>query len=91
MSLPETLILAAASWRLAFMVVREDGPLSMFARLRQRTTLGGLLECVFCASVWTAALLYVLWFVARPVVVVLAASGAGLMLASWTGVECKHD
>lgn len=89
MSLPDTLIIAAATWRLAFMLVREAGPFDVFARLRVRTTLGGMLECVFCTSVWTAALMLALWFIAWPVVVVLAASGAGLMLASWTGVEYR--
>lgn len=90
LSLPETLILATASWRLAFMLVREAGPLNVFARLRDRTTLGGMLDCVFCASVWTAMLMWLLWHtIARPVVVVLGVSGAGLMIASWTGVEYR--
>jgi len=90
-NLPDTLIIGVASWRLAFMLVREAGPLEMFARLRTRTTIGGLLECVFCSSVWAAALLWLLWHTPlRPVVYVLAASGAGLMIASWTGVEFKQ-
>jgi len=73
------------------MLVREAGPLNVFARLREHTTLGGLLECVFCASVWTAALLWLLWLTpGRPAVYVLAISGAGLIAASWTGVEFKQ-
>lgn len=92
MNLPDVLILGAASWRLAFMVVREDGPAHVFARIRQRSTLAGLLDCVFCMSVWAAVALWLLWLTpARPLVYIMAISGAGLMLASWTGVEFKND
>jgi hypothetical protein len=46
-----------ATWRIAFMLVREDGPGEIFTRLRNR--LGGslfdrLLGCVKCVGVWTA-------------------------------------
>ena len=43
---------ALATWRVAFLVAREDGPGKAFARLRR---LGGPLACVKCASVWAAA------------------------------------
>lgn len=86
----DLIILALACWRLAFMLVREAGPLDIFARLRARSTLGGLLDCVFCTSVWTAALALALWATPlRPVVMLFAVSGLALMAASWTGVEFK--
>lgn len=58
---------ALAVWRVAVMVVEEDGPWEMFARLRERagivtfpdgtvdrpaTLAAGVLSCVRCASVW---------------------------------------
>lgn len=39
MSALEFGILALAAWRLAYMLVREDGPFAMFARLRRRAGL----------------------------------------------------
>ena len=88
MSLPDVLIIAAAAWRLAYLVTKEDAPFRLMARLRSRTTIGGLLDCIKCASVWTAALMVLLWVTPlQPVVFVFAVSGAALMLASWTGVH----
>lgn len=88
MSALDLLILALACWRLAYMLVREDGPAHIFARLRARTTFGGLLECVFCTSIWTAVLVFAVWLTpARPVVEVLAISALALMAAKYTGVE----
>lgn len=81
-------VLSVASWRLAYMLVREDGPWGVFARLRAATTFGGLLDCVYCASVWTAAGMLLLWTIgglAQTFVYVLALSALGLMAASWTG------
>ena len=80
--------MALATWRLAYMLTYEMGPWGVFERLRGLTTLGGLLVCVYCTSVWAALALWVVWGTpARPLVYVLAVSGAGLMLASYTGVH----
>jgi len=50
--------LAALSvWRIAFLLVREDGPWHIFARLRQRLGsgfFGSLFKCVKCLGVWVA-------------------------------------
>ena len=84
----DLLILALACLRLAYMLVREDGPAHLFARIRARTTFGGLLECVFCSSVWTAVGVLVVWLTpVRPIVYPLAISGLALMAAKYTGVE----
>lgn len=90
MTLLSTLVMAVATWRLAYMLVYEDGPFRAFDRLREKTDLGGLLSCVKCSSIWTAALILVLWYmggVAQAFVLVLALSGAGLMLASFSGAD----
>lgn len=82
------LILAIATWRTAHLLVHEDAPFHFMARIRARTTFGGLLTCIKCASVWTAALLLLLWFTPLyPLVWIAALSGAALMLGSYTGAS----
>jgi hypothetical protein len=47
-----------AVWRMAHLVVREDGPWRLFAALRRRaesTMWGELLGCIYCMSLWVAA------------------------------------
>lgn len=81
------LVIALAAWRLAFMISSEHGPFRMFDTLRIRLPLGGLTTCVYCLSVWMAAGCYVLWLTPlAPVVMVLAISAGGLMLAHWSGI-----
>ena len=76
----EFIVLALATWRLANLLVNEDGPLYVFKRLREwvgieevtTVTAQGLqtayaaanpvaegLLCLWCTSVWCAALLLV--------------------------------
>lgn len=84
----EFVVIAAACWRTAHLLVYEEAPFRLMARVRERTTLGGLLSCMKCASVWTAALMLALWFTPlQPVVCLFAISGAALMLASYSGVN----
>jgi len=80
-------LLALAAWRLAYLLAKEDAPFKLMARIRQRTALGGLLTCIYCASVWTALLVFVLWqFEALRVIVTVAAiSGLALMAGNYTG------
>ena len=88
LSLLDLLVIALATWRLAFLLAREDAPFALLKRLRAKTTLGGLLNCLMCASIWCAALCYVLWQTPlQPIVVIAALSGAALMLASYTGAN----
>lgn len=101
MPLTDLLIIALAAWRLAYMLTSEDGPLAVFKRARdtlmkramnndydlQPGTWGALFSCVYCMSIWTGAVCYGLWFTPlQPVVIVLAVSAVGLMLASYTGL-----
>ena len=86
---------ALAAWRLSRLLVREDGPGEVFARLRARvgipqvghrqhdpiSVLYGILDCPFCASVWAAG---ILWIVRRwRVVDVLAAAGLAALFGAW--------
>lgn len=82
----DLLILALFTWRLAYMLVKEDGPFQVFARLRARTTIGGVLTCIYCMSVWTALLGYVLISTPLvPIVYVGAVSGGAMMMWRYTG------
>lgn len=82
------LILSLATWRLAYLMAKEDAPFRLMTRLRERTTFGGLLTCIYCSSVWAALAVLALWFTPfQPVVWLLAVSGAALMLGSYTGAS----
>jgi len=49
------LIGALAVWRITYALTYEDGPARVLARLREAAARwGSLLECFYCASVWTA-------------------------------------
>lgn len=86
MTLTELIIIGLACWRLAHLVVHEDAPWRIMARLRARTTLGGLLDCIYCASIWTAALCWLLQQTPLyPVVIIAAISGFAMMARSYTG------
>jgi hypothetical protein len=86
MSALEFIVIAIAGWRLAFFLTREEAPWRLMARFRERFSFGGLLSCIYCASVWTAVLCYLVWFTPlQPVIWMAALSGAGLMLAAYTG------
>jgi len=66
------LILAMATWRLSNLLVNEDGPGNMFARLRnlagvqehfdvQPNTVAGVFACIWCMSIWVGAMFGMLW------------------------------
>lgn len=88
------LILALACWRMAHFLVRDSGPFRVMSRIRRITKLGGLLSCKVCASVWTAALAWLLWesgsVVGRGIVMTAAVSGGALMIATYSGVNHDH-
>src|SRR5580765_3582828 len=65
--LPEFLVGALATWRVAHLVAKEDGPFDVVLRLRKRagdSVLGRLMDCPLCVSVW-AALPFAGWAVRR--------------------------
>src|SRR5664279_5209567 len=48
---------ALATWRVAHMVAHEDGPFDIIVRLRARagdSLIGGLMDCMYCLTVWVA-------------------------------------
>ncbi len=74
------------------LLVREDGPYDLFARLRtatKHTMVGRALECFYCTSLWVAApfafwLAGVTW---RWVVVWLALSGGACLLERFSAAR----
>lgn len=92
LSIPDLLVIALATWRLAFLMAAEKAPFQLMSKLRQRIPLGGLLTCLYCSSWWAALVMLVLWFTPLQVVVwVFAISAAGLMLGSYSGASAGHS
>jgi hypothetical protein len=82
----DLLVLVLATWRLAYLITKEDGPFKLAVRFRERFPLGGLTTCIFCASVWTAIVCYMLLLTPlAPIVYMAAASGGAMMLWRYTG------
>lgn len=78
------IILALATWRLSHMLVIEDCPYRLCARLRH--LVGGALMCIYCTSLWISVLMLVLWYTDLYVIVyVFAISGLALIMRSYTG------
>lgn len=71
-------ILVVAAWRLSCLIIYEDGPFDMLAKLRDLAGVhydeygtivgegffGSLLTCIYCLSVWVAVLIVILYSVA---------------------------
>jgi hypothetical protein len=51
------IIAILATWRLAHLIAREDGPFDVIVRLRIRAgngVFGRLMDCPYCLSIWIA-------------------------------------
>jgi len=85
----DLLIVALATWRVAFLVTKEDAPMKVMKNFREKHPDWGVFSCIYCASIWVALVLFAAWQV--PVlqygVDILAISGAALMLASYSGAN----
>jgi hypothetical protein len=83
------LLAALATWRLAFLLVREDGPWHIFARLRNRFDTGllsQLLGCVKCVGMWVSIpfAFFVRGGWVELVVIWLALAGVTALIDEWT-------
>lgn len=76
-------LIILATYRLAYLVTREEGPFSLFERLRSRvdptqaTWVGRGLNCLWCVSFWLAWLVVLLDPEARRTLPLSALSAAG--------------
>lgn len=82
----DLLILSLATFSMAYLLVREDAPFKIMARIRARTTVGGLLSCIHCSAFWCAILCYVLLSTPfAPIVYVFAVRGGMQVMWRYTG------
>jgi hypothetical protein len=68
-----------ATWRIAHLVAREDGPFDVVVRLRKRAgngVLGQLMDCPHCVGIWVA--MPCAWWMARS---------PGEWLVVWLGIS----
>ena len=79
----EFLLVALATWYLAYAITSTHGPFKVFERIRKFTTLGGLLDCPICLSPWLALLMLVVPFGVG--IIALALAGAAMLLHGFTG------
>jgi len=83
---------ALATWRVTHLLAEEDGPGDLVLHLRRRvgeSSLGELMDCFYCLSIWTAVPLSVaVTRRARELPLVwLGLSGAACLLERATGVH----
>lgn len=75
-----------ATFRLSLLLVQEDGPYSIFAKLRQRakgTEVGKALQCVWCTSVWAGLVLVLANRYAPWLTRALAGSAGAIVIYEW--------
>lgn len=99
MSLAQIAIIGLAAWRVAWMLVKEDGPRDVFKRLRARTKMGGwfgkltisLLKCVHCLSFWLAIVFYLVYPYVPNVVQIVAVAGVASVIQHWLGLDFRQS
>ena len=94
MIITDFIVATLATWRIASLLTREDGPYGLFSRLRgsgSEPGPRGALHCLYCTSIWVAAPLtgFVAPWSARSIVIWLALSGGACLLdrATQHGLE----
>lgn len=83
------------------MLVLEDGPWNILEHLRELTGIKrvdedtiyypswNFLHCVWCTSVWTSVLMWLLWQVVGWVVWMLAMSAIACLIEEWGSSDGK--
>jgi len=84
-------VLGLGGWRLASLLVHEEGPFAVFARLRaavlpepgaEYSFAAKLLDCVWCASIYTTSALALAWQLHPAIAALPAAWGAAVIVES---------
>jgi hypothetical protein len=84
----DILILALATWYVAHVLTRTDGPYGVFRNLRKAMPMGGMLTCMTCAAIWIAVAWWVIW--QTPIAALaypFTIAGAGLMIGAFSGAS----
>lgn len=83
------IIWGLAGWRVASLLVNEDGPWESLERLRQliglkpgpiEGFLPKLFSCIWCMSVWTTALAALVWEISPTAVIITAGAAIALLV-----------
>jgi len=82
----ELLILTLATWRLARLLAAEAGPGNILTKLRERFPSGGVFDCIYCLSVYTAIAVFAAWlYLPAEIIYVTALSGGAMLMHRYTG------
>ena len=86
MSFLDFVVLALATFYLAYVVTVTSGPFSIFYKLRQLAGQSRIFTCIYCFSVWAGAFWYVLYLTPLRVgVYPFALAGAVALAYRYTG------
>lgn len=94
----EVVFIALASWRLASMLVREEGPFNIFSRWRdlvigegEVTGFGKMFSCMWCMTWWTSSIFYCIWEFFTPPVIIFAASAVAVLVEELLNASINSD
>ncbi len=98
----DLLVMALATWRLSFLIVREDGPLDVFRRIRSKVgiihhddgsiasiperQMAKLFGCLNCISLWVALMVWIVWQFLPPAIWIVSLSGLAILLDGICGI-----
>jgi len=85
--LETVIILGLAVVRVSYFIARENAPFHTMAKIREAFSLGGLLDCMYCVSVWATPVIALLWMVDENIVILLAVMGLASVLFRWSGLD----
>lgn len=85
MSLSDLLLIILSAFYMAYAITLTDGPLHVFAALRKRFPLGGLITCFVCAVFWCGLIAYLVSLIAPQILMPFAGAGAATLLFRYTG------
>ncbi len=90
MTLSDIILIGLGAWRLASLLVQEDGPWDVFVRVRDWTGMplgtgffAKLLGCIWCTSVWTGTALYGVWLLVPVLSYLPAIWAVALIVDRW--------
>jgi hypothetical protein len=86
LDLQSIIILGLATWYLAHTITTEKCPFGFCQWLRTKLPLGGLTSCIYCAVIWVAILMLVMWYSPiYPLVYAFALAGFAIGFRTYTG------
>lgn len=86
----QVIIIGLAAWRLGSLISKESGPFAIFDKVRNFLLPSGrmssiqyeiylALDCMWCMTVWTAMLLFLVWLITPWPVILLAAMSVAVI------------